>query len=151
MDALPLNRLKIETKPNPILSRIVKRIKNNIWSNCLIAERPFKEMKHKLTIENGITCNGDKRVAPQILRREILKGVHDEVHCGITVAQKRPKLQAWWPGYSKDVEEYIKRCPKCVEIKKTSSKKKFTHGPRKHSHGLGSTWIMHISKTGDCS
>ena len=31
--------------------------------------------------------------------------------------QKRIKLEAWWPGYSQDVEEYIKRYKKCKELR----------------------------------
>ena len=31
--------------------------------------------------------------------------------------QRSSRLQAWWPGYCKDVEEHLRRCPKCTEIK----------------------------------
>lgn len=65
---------------------------------------------HKLILENGMICNGNIIVVP--LRRDILKGVHDDVHYGIKETQKRLKLQVCWPGYSRDVEEYIKRCLK---------------------------------------
>ena len=29
----------------------------------------------------------------------------------------RFKLEAWWPGYCQDVEEHVKNCEKCAEIK----------------------------------
>ena len=116
-DVLSLNKIAEETKNDPILSRIKSRISKNVWGNCSIAERPFKEIKHKLTVENGVICNGDLIVPPETQRKIIIKSVHDDVHCGIAATQKRLKLEAWWPRFTKDVEEYIKRCPKCKEIK----------------------------------
>lgn len=79
----------METIQDPVLSRISDRIKRNTWSNCSIAERPYKESRHKLTGKKGIICNGDIIIPPQSLRKEVLKGVHDVVHCGITVTQMR--------------------------------------------------------------
>lgn len=38
----------------------------------------------------------------------IKKNVNDEIHCGIDYT-KRLKLEACWPGYSRDTEEYVKR------------------------------------------
>ena len=43
---------------------------------------------------------------------------HNDVHCGITALQRKLKLQTRGPGYSKEVKYYIKRCPKCAEMKK---------------------------------
>ena len=34
--------------------------------------------------------------------------MHDDIYCGVAATQKRIKLEAWWPGYLRDVEEYIK-------------------------------------------
>ena len=41
----------------------------------------------------------------------------NNIHGGVTATQRRLRLQAWWPEYCKDVEEHIRRCPKCTEIK----------------------------------
>ena len=38
----------------------------------------------------------------------MIKSVHDD--SGVTATQKRIKLEAAWQGYSRDIEEYIKRC-----------------------------------------
>ena len=83
----------METK-DPVLSWISDRIKRNTWRICSMAERLYKESYHKLTVEKCIICNGDIIIPPQSLRKEVLKGVHDDVHCGITVTQMRLKLQA---------------------------------------------------------
>ena len=46
-DVLSCKTLSKETQQDPILSRIIELIRKNVWSNCTIAERPFKEARHK--------------------------------------------------------------------------------------------------------
>lgn len=72
MDMLPLNRLRMESIHDPVLSRISDRIKRNMWNNCSMAEWPYKESQPKLTVEKGIICNGDIIIPPQSLRKEVL-------------------------------------------------------------------------------
>ena len=43
--------------------------------------------------------------------------MHDDIHGGVAATQRRLRLKAWWPGYCKDVEDIIRRCPKYTEIK----------------------------------
>lgn len=44
-NVLLINRLMMETLPDPVLNRIVERIKNNKWSDCSKAESPYKEIQ----------------------------------------------------------------------------------------------------------
>ena len=85
--------------------------------NCTLRERPFKEARHRLTVERGILFCADAIVSPKILKKDIIKSVNDDIHGGVATTQRRLRLQARWPGYGKDVEEHIRRCPKCTEIK----------------------------------
>lgn len=43
-----------------------------------MAERPYKESRHKLTVEKGIICNGDIIILLHSLRKEVLKDVYDK-------------------------------------------------------------------------
>ena len=63
-------------------------------------------------IEHGVICNGDLIIPPETQRKLVIKSVHDDIHCGVVATHKRIKLEAWWPGYSRDVKEHIKRCKK---------------------------------------
>ena len=67
-------------------------------------------------IEHEVIFNGDLIIPPET-RKLVIKSVRDDIHCGVAVTQKRMKLEAWWPGYSRDVKEYIKRCKKCKELR----------------------------------
>ena len=80
-----------------------------------MVEKPFKETRHKLTIEKWIICNRDIVVHLQTLRKDILKSVHDDVHFGVTTTLWRLKLLTSWPRYSKEVD-YNKGGTKCAEI-----------------------------------
>ena len=76
---------------------------------------PYKEIRHKLTIEHGVICNGDLIIPPETQRKLVIKSV--DIHCGVAATQKRIKFEAWWLGYSWDLKEYIKRCKKCKELR----------------------------------
>lgn len=66
-DILSLQRLASETLHDPILSKIAERIRRNRWSNCSKAERYYKEIRHKLMMENDVICNGDVIVPLEIV------------------------------------------------------------------------------------
>ena len=98
-DVLSLDRMAVETRHDLVLSRITSRIRKNIWGNCSRAERPYKEIKHKPTIEHRVICNGNL-ITPPETQKLVIKSIHNDIHCGVVVIQKRIKLEAWWPGYS---------------------------------------------------
>ena len=108
-DVLSLDIMAVEARHDPVLSWIMSRIRKTIWRNCSRVERPYKEIRHKLTIEHGVICNGDLIILLETQRKLVIKSVHDDMLCGAAATQKGLKLEAWWPGYSWDVEEYIKR------------------------------------------
>ena len=41
----------------------------NIWGNCSRVERPYKEIRRKLTTEHGGICNGNLIIPPEIQRK----------------------------------------------------------------------------------
>ena len=97
-DVLSSDRMAAEARHDPVLSRITSRIKQNIWWKCSRAERPYKEIRHRLKIKHGVICNGDLIIPPETQRRLVIKSVHDDIHWGVAATQKRIKLEAWWLG-----------------------------------------------------
>ena len=43
-DVFSLDRMAVQTRHEPVLSRITLKIRKNVWGNCFRAERPYKEM-----------------------------------------------------------------------------------------------------------
>ena len=99
--------MAMETRHDPVLSRITSRIRKNAKGNCSRAERPYKETRHKLTIEHRVFYNGDLIIPPETQRKLVIKSVHDDIHCGVAATQKRIKLEAYRLGYSRYVKKYI--------------------------------------------
>jgi len=65
-DVLCLNDIRHETQQDHTLSSIFKRIVHNDWSRCSAAEKPFKSIRQKLSVESEIISRGDVIVPPQL-------------------------------------------------------------------------------------
>ena len=53
-------------------------------------------------------------VIPETLRKVTLAKIH-EGHQGIQRSRLRARMSVWWPGISRDIEEFVKRYPVCVK------------------------------------
>ena len=69
-DILPFQCLKTETLQDPIFNNVYWRIKRNRRNDCSSAERPYKEVRHRLTIEDDLICNGDMIVPLQTVKKK---------------------------------------------------------------------------------
>jgi hypothetical protein len=116
-DIVDFKEIQLSSKCDPVIASVMRRISCNNWSNCSQAERAYKAVRQRLSIEDGIVYNGDVIVAPRSVRDKFISAAHDDVHCGMSATRGRLRLEAWWPGYCGDVEEYIAKCVKCSEIK----------------------------------
>ena len=137
-DVVQMDELRQDSNRDPILSSISNRIRQNDWSYCSRAEIPFKSLRKSLTVEDGIVCNGDAIVPPPSLRKRFIKAVYDDVHCGALATRNRLRLEAWWPGYCNDVEQYVSQCEGCSKEKSSTLKTEHAwpgeNGPWKRIH-----------------
>ena len=117
-DALKLSEIQQATLSDPVLRDIKRRIKDNVWSGCSMAERPYKSVRQRLTVENEVVCLGDLIVSPAALRSPLLEAVHSDTHCSALATRNRLKREAWWPGHCEDVERYVSQCVKCAHIRR---------------------------------
>ena len=90
-DILSATEIMNESRNDPLLSSIMKRIEQNKWSNCSVPERPFKAVRDTLSVEDGVLCRGDVLVPPMVLRTRILDAVHGDVHSGVIATRNRLK------------------------------------------------------------
>lgn len=70
--------------------------------------------KDRLTIVENLLLYGERMVVPEKLQQSTLDKIHNG-HQGLQKCYQRTSTSVWWPGISKDLETYIKRCPKCVK------------------------------------
>ena len=63
---------------------------------------------------------GERVVIPQSLQLEVLERLHAG-HQGIEKCKLRAKSCIYWDGINKDLEEMVKRCPTCQELRKSNA------------------------------
>ena len=81
------------------------------------AIRPYYPVLAEITVENGLLLRGSRLIIPASMRLDILDKLHAG-HQGITKCRERARVSVWWPGLSKQLEELVKVCPKCVKTQK---------------------------------
>ena len=69
-------------------------------------------VKDHLSIVDNLLLYGNRIVVPHSMRDEILGKLHTG-HQGIQRCRLRLATSVWWPGVSKEIEQFIKSCPEC--------------------------------------
>ena len=70
-------------------------------------EKLYSLVAAELSIEQG--CDN-----PPALRQSMLTKIHTG-HQGITKCRERAKQSVWWPGLSKQIEDFVDKCDKCAK------------------------------------
>ena len=83
--------------------------------------RDLFHVRGELSVVKGLLVRGDRIVIPLLMREEILGKIHHG-HMGITKCRERASQTVWWPGLSKQIEEFIKKCFHC-QSKQTSNRR----------------------------
>ena len=52
---------------------------------------------------------GSRIIIPKTLQQEVLEQIHLGYQ-GLNKCKERPWLLVWWPGMTKEIEKYVKRC-----------------------------------------
>ena len=77
--------------------------------------------RDELSVEDGLITKGDRVVIPQSVQSEVLERLHAG-HQGIEKYKLRAKSCIYWDGINKDLEDMAKRCPTCLELRKSNEK-----------------------------
>ena len=114
-----LERLKQETKSDPQLAELAQAIQKG-WPSCRRnlppTLTPFWNIRHELTVVDEIIMKGDRLVIPRNSRKDILSCIHS-AHLGIEKTKQRARVIVFWPGMTKNIEEFIKPCHECSIIR----------------------------------
>ncbi|CAK1554172.1 unnamed protein product [Leptosia nina] len=98
---------------------------NNGWPeykrnvDCIVSK--YWSMKDELFIVDGVIFRQNLVIIPQCLRKEMLKIIH-EGHLGIDRCKRRARQVLYWPGISKDIEMFVKKCITCQESSNSHAK-----------------------------
>ena len=76
--------------------------------------KKYWQLQGELSTVQGLLLYGTRIVVPSSMRQETLEKIHSG-HQGIVRCRLRVSSSVWWPGVSREVEEFIKSCPACLK------------------------------------
>ncbi|KAK3520019.1 hypothetical protein QTP70_010855 [Hemibagrus guttatus] len=65
-------------------------------------------------------CPPDRTFVPQLFRQQVMRWVHEAPtsgHPGIHCLTQLTRRRFWWPSLGSDVEEYVRACPTCAQVR----------------------------------
>ena len=123
LKSAPVNLGKIahSTAVDPTLQQVVTAIQEN-WPSSSRKLQPYFSMRAELSLKicnqkqgssSIIVMKGDRVIIPQVLISHMLHQLH-EGHMGASKMKQLLRACAYWPGFSKDVDDFVDRCDACT-------------------------------------
>jgi uncharacterized protein YlaI len=110
-----LSELKDETAKDEQL-KALQRIIQEGWpeTRSLIPAdiTDFLQVRHDLTVIDGIVIKNDRLVVPRSMRNKLLKSINAS-HLVIEKTKQRAQSFTYWPGLSQSIKQYIQKCNAC--------------------------------------
>ena len=128
MAQVEMRELRQEQIKDPIIGKwrnavIDKKIiQKNLSPVDLTMKRNFKNFVMKRSLMFRETELNEEKiqqlVVPTCYRQDILRGLHTDIgHPGIERTTKLIRQRFFWPGILTDVENYVKKCERCLRRK----------------------------------
>ena len=159
---LSLSILREAQEKDPVLVKVIMLLKEDdqrsnvdefgIGVVHLWSQRQSLVIAEGILHRNFVRADGSilyqQALVPRSLRATFLHWVHDDPssgHFGISKTQEKLQRYAYWSGWRKDVELYVRRCDVCCRYNK---------GPRHHQGllqngiGLSPMQKFHVDLTG---
>ena len=77
--------------------------------------KPFWFVQNKLSLHNNLLLRDSRIVIPESLQQELLGQLY-KGHQGIVKCRNRARISVWWPGISKQLEQFIQKYPTCCRF-----------------------------------
>ena len=111
-----------ETAKDTVLLQVIREIET-FWKSptCVPELQAYYTMRHVLTmnvgrldyVESKLVMRGDQVLIPSALRQQLLAQVH-EGHAGAKKMRSVLQAYAFWPGCSREIVAFVKRCSACT-------------------------------------
>lgn len=110
IEFLTEEEIKDGTKDDETLLKVMQALQTGEWSSDL---RKYKAVENDLTVQNGIVVKTGCAVVPEKLRKRALQVAH-EGHPTTAKMKSIIRQRIWWPGISKDVQNWVESCRTCA-------------------------------------
>lgn len=114
---LDLREVAANTVEDATLQALITAVQSNWVSPSSKALLPYYHIRDQISLKvqnNGtLVVMSNRVVIPQGLRRRLLESVH-EGHLGMNKMKAMLRSYAYWPGMTRDIEEFVRKCIPCV-------------------------------------
>ena len=76
--------------------------------------KSFWNVRNGIHFIGGILLKENRLVIPSAWKKDILQKLHFS-HCGIEKSKANARMAVFWPGMTKDIEEMVSSCEKCMK------------------------------------
>ena len=118
-----LAEIQSETERDDELQQVIELTLNG-WpqhsSDVPARAMEFYNVRHALSVSDGILLMGNRIVVPRRMREMMLNRIH-EGHLGINKSRERANMSVFWPGINNDIQSTIRECEFC-QIHRPSQK-----------------------------
>ena len=112
---ISLDKIREETRSDPVLTILTKRIELNDWSkhkkNPLV--KPYLSSAQDLYVLDGMVFKDNLILVPENIREKVTKMVHSLAHTGKTNAQNLMSTYFWFPNVTAFMEAEVALCQTC--------------------------------------
>ncbi|KAL1378982.1 hypothetical protein pipiens_015233 [Culex pipiens pipiens] len=119
-----MNRIVTETDKEAVLKKLMQVI-NEGWPEVITQLdpeiQPFWNFRDELSTYAGVVYKGERILIPHSLRQTVLKEVHAG-HFGIQSCIRRAKQLVFWPGMSRDIQQFVDECGPCQKFSRSNVK-----------------------------
>lgn len=116
-DSFPLDFALIakESSADSCLAEVIKFVRNEWPDNVQGLFKDFASLRTDLEVIQDCLLYQDRVVIPTVLKSGILKLLHAN-HIGITKMKHLARQTVYWPGLTKDIEDFVKCCEACIKM-----------------------------------
>ena len=116
---IPASKERLETyrraqHSDPTCSMVMEHCRKG-WPDkrTLTADvKLYWSVRGELTIGEDLLLYGGRIVVLKTMRTETIQKLH-QGHQGIQRCRLRARSSVWWPGISKQINDFVSQCPKC--------------------------------------
>lgn len=98
------------TNRDTALQDVMQALESNNWPKQL---RVYQSVADDLSSKNGVLVKNGCAVIPKALRQKTLQIAH-QGHPMTSKLKSILRERVWWPGISKDAEDWVKSCATCA-------------------------------------
>ncbi|KAL1394795.1 hypothetical protein pipiens_000341, partial [Culex pipiens pipiens] len=119
-----MNRIVTETDKEEVFKKLMQVI-NEEWPEVITQLdpeiQPFWNFRDELSTYAGVVYKGERILIPYSLRQTVLKEIHAG-HFSIQSCIRRAKQLVFWPGMSRDIQQFVDECGPCQKFSRSNVK-----------------------------